>query len=1433
MNLNAFCELLLIAPNIKHLLTNFNTPSQKGYAFERLCDILIKFNCVDKFQNNKHLTGNFNLNNLKILTSLQQYIINNKLQSSSSTGSSDITLYDEETKTYKFISCKYPVSPEDIKNIKYYDIQDIRSVILKYPKTYINYEIFLCVPNKNILLANLKNAHTSSKHLTESIKEENIIDEEYLNKSLKQFQIKLKDVVFEDYDKEFCNDKINLKLRMHQVITTNKIINLIKLKYNNILIAWQPRSGKSILAASIISSLYKNIKNINTVLNILIITPAPNETVPQYTDDLFLKYIEFNNFTVIYLTARLIKDLDILLTKKNIILVASKQFLQNYINKDTLMQIKNLKLDLIFFDENHFGGTTSISDDILSSYCTQDITTKIYLTATYNKTLLKYNIPQEAQFYWSTEDVMLCKKHDVKSLIEKHDTKVDNFKIDKTKVDKEMSNYFLNNKDNKDIFDCYQNTPELHIITNIFDQERYELIKLNIKDTQYGFSFVALFSFETVTAKSFQYDHEVTTFLSYISGSQRTKDFKQENLSIFARIKKICDITKSRKPLTQLWFLPPDNIHKTSLTLEKHIKKDLVLKDYNVLILNSYVNVNAKDIKDIISKEEDIVRSENKQGLLILVGNMLSLGITLEYCDVVMLFHDGLSCDKITQQSYRCMTESKLNDKKVGIVVDLNIGRVLNTSVTYTIYKKDLTLEDKFTYLIKNHLINIDVDLCLSKEISTEILINKLLESWKSNPIHSFKNLFTNLDNCEITLDTKTQTKINTYFFLNQNSKIKNLNQQITFKDDDNELQEIQNGQEIIKEIKEVKDIKTKNKIINISFTKDVLPSIIPLVSILTLHYKHTNLIEMLLEIHKDKTLLEIFNDQTVIWWEYTDLLDFIRDIIEKHYNKNLNNIPLQFKMSLTSLIDDPPKLLELIDDCLKPKTVEKKMFGEVFTPMSLVNEMLDKLPNNVWLNKDLKWLDPAAGMGNFSVAIYLRLMVSLKEVIKDEKLRKKHILENMLYAIELNKKNVFIYRQIFDINNEYKLNIKEGDSLIVDLVKTFKVAHFDIIIGNPPYNKEFNKAGATPIYNKFIERYINKCNYLMFITPSRWFSGGKGLDTFRQFMLSRTDLRLINHFDDASIIFGNVVDIKGGVNYFLKDITYNSNTCLFNNSLMVLNKYDVFVENKYYELIDKLVKYVSLTTIYLGRHFCIESNDKRLVNNNNKDNLLLTCYVSKQKGFIKYIDKKEITKDYNFYKLVTARAAFQHKSGFGNMFICNTKEVHTGTYVSFKLNTKLEADSLLSYMKCKLPNLMLSLRKSAQDISESTCTWIPLVPLNKLWTDDLVHSYFKLTNKEILLVKNSVVYGYKDIITDVVEDVEDVENVEEEVVEDENKEYKEKNKELTKQQINDIKDKLKEMKNYKEHVYKMTPLERSQLYERDLELERISEDMSRMCYKN
>ena len=453
----------------------------------------------------------------------------------------------------------------------------------------------------------------------------------------------------------------------------------------------------------------------------------------------------------------------------------------------------------------------------------------------------------------------------------------------------------------------------------------------------------------------------------------------------------------------------------------------------------------------------------------------------------------------------------------------------------------------------------------------------------------------------------------------------------------------------------------------------------------------------------------------------------------------------------MNSLIDKPKELLELIASCLRPKDAEKKMCGEVFTPMEFINNKMlkdmetywsAKYKENIWTNKNITFYDPAAGMGNYPIAIFYKLMDGLKNKIPNYINRKKHILEKQLYFGEINKKNCYIIKKIFNIDNKYKLNLYCGNTLEIDIKEKFNINKFDIIIGNPPYNEEFIGNSARPLYNKFIEYHIDKCDMLTFIVPSRWFAGGKGLNSFRSMMINRKDIVYINHISNASLIFGPLVRIAGGVNYFLIDKTYHG-LCKYNNVMLDLSKYDIILDGKYYKIVNKLRKYKNITQIYVGRYYGIETNDIRLENNKTNNNV--KCYVSHKKDFTKYINKNKILVPINSYKVIVAEASL---NCFGNMFIGYPKEVHSGSYISFNVKNKNEAISLLSYMKCKLPNFMLSLRKKTHHTNKNTCLWIPLVPLDKniVWTDEKVYKYFNLTDYEIKLIKNQKINGYVDL---------------------------------------------------------------------------------------
>ena len=409
------------------------------------------------------------------------------------------------------------------------------------------------------------------------------------------------------------NNKEKLILRFHQELITKKTCDLIEEGNKSFLWGCKCRSGKTYMIGGII---IKQLK-IKKKLNVLIITPAPTETIPQFTDDLFDKFQDFNKFKIHYIeNSKSLKNLEIL---ENNIFIMSKQLLQKYINDKTIMKIKQLKLDIIGFDENHFSGTTDLSKNILNSYSTKN-TVKIYLTATYNKPLKEWDITKECQLYWDIEDEQICKnilidENNLDKLKEKHGCEY----ISKTIEYYDKLGYTIN-----DIFNCYTKMPELLLITNLFDQQKYEILKEKLnKENKFGFCFDTLFGLNKNKTK-FIFEEEVKTFLRYISGSNKEVDGEK---TIFPRIKYICAQNETRIPFTQIWFLPPNNINNISECLKNIMIKDKLLKNYDIMIINNKNKDLVKDIKDEINKREIEAKDTYKNGLIILAEYSFTLAV--------------------------------------------------------------------------------------------------------------------------------------------------------------------------------------------------------------------------------------------------------------------------------------------------------------------------------------------------------------------------------------------------------------------------------------------------------------------------------------------------------------------------------------------------------------------------------------------------------------------------------------------------------------------------------------------------------------------------------------------------------------------------------------------------------------------------------------
>jgi site-specific DNA-methyltransferase (adenine-specific) len=679
--------------------------------------------------------------------------------------------------------------------------------------------------------------------------------------------------------------------------------------------------------------------------------------------------------------------------------------------------------------------------------------------------------------------------------------------------------------------------------------------------------------------------------------------------------------------------------------------------------------------------------------------------------------------------------------------------RVLNTLAYYgsrTAVRSD-NMETRLRY-VAEHLVNIDYDQVFENKVAdSESLVARLMEAWQTYMTNSYTNLLNAIANCEIEVGEVDQRLLNA---LGSKSTGDALGSFETPMDDDREEQGVNKG--ILASSSSSSgsgsdaDSEEKEQEIDITLNKDILRYVVPFVAFMTLSSGTSDLHEMMGIMGAKNDLRAMFDEQCFMWWgkraEYHEKIEYL---IQKHISKSsdIYNIAMVLKTQIQGLIHDKEKVVRFITDNLKPKEEEKKQLGAVYTPPSLINDMLDKLPVDVWMNPDLKWLDPAAGIGNFEVFVFHRLMDGLLDEFPDEEERKKHILENMLYVAEIDPKSVHIYKQVFD-GERYALNVHEGDFLKMDPEAAFGVNRFDVVVGNPPYQESFQnlKTGSVkPIYNEFITRALSFTQHLTFVTPSRWFAGGRGLDIFRKEMLSRTDIVYIHHIPQkqADRMFGNSVEIKGGISFFHIDMLY-SGTCDFNGIPIDLTKYDILLDPRYTSIVDKAIasmeasKRDSLKSICKGSAYSgIKTNDTKLLEGEAVDTY--KCYVSKQKGLTKYIKKTDCKqRDYSKWKVITSEA-YNSGNNFGNLYVLRPDEICNQTYILFETESYQEACSLVSYLDTYLVRFLVSCRKVSQHMKPDTLKWAPLPDMDREYTDNDVYAMYGIDSAEIELIQKTV----------------------------------------------------------------------------------------------
>ncbi len=473
----------------------------------------------------------------------------------------------------------------------------------------------------------------------------------------------------------------------------------------------------------------------------------------------------------------------------------------------------------------------------------------------------------------------------------------------------------------------------------------------------------------------------------------------------------------------------------------------------------------------------------------------------------------------------------------------------------------------------------------------------------------------------------------------------------------------------------------------------------------------------------------------------------------------------------------------------------------EVFTPPKLANEMLDQLPGRLWGDPEARFLDPFCKSGVFLREIAKRLLAGLEDKIPDQQERINHIFSKQLYGIAITEITALLSRRSVycskTANGEYSVcdqfedvagnirfervdhtwengrclycganekNYERENALethAYEFIHTDKPEEifnmkFDVIIGNPPY--QLNDGGfgrsAGPIYHKFVQQAKKlQPRYLTMVIPSRWFGGGKGLNDFRSEMLNDQSLRVIVDYEDANDCFAGV-DIAGGINYFLWDRD-NKGKCKVTNvnkdksqtAERKLNEFHTFI--RYSAAIPIVKKVLS------QKEDCMRDQVSSrkpfglgtFIRPQKKGDLVLRW----QKGEGPY-PREEINTGVDMidkWKVITSYVGYDHAGSpnkdnkrrvFSKIDILRPGTICTETYLVIGSYTqKIEAKNLMQYMKTKFFRFLVSLFMYSHHITKDTYCFVPVLNMNKSWTDQALFKRYKLTKNEIHFIETKI----------------------------------------------------------------------------------------------
>lgn len=491
-------------------------------------------------------------------------------------------------------------------------------------------------------------------------------------------------------------------------------------------------------------------------------------------------------------------------------------------------------------------------------------------------------------------------------------------------------------------------------------------------------------------------------------------------------------------------------------------------------------------------------------------------------------------------------------------------------------------------------------------------------------------------------------------------------------------------------------------------------------------------------------------------------------------------------------------------DDSVEPITrasVSVQKFGklgesEVITPKHICKDMIDMIDDadlRAVMDNGGKVLDIAGKAGEFALAVFEKFMALGYD---------KEALKNAIYTIPTSGITYEFTRMIYEIlglnvdniaskfTSYSLLEVKDEDgdidyAKIASLLRQNKpfdsitmtdeitegdeIVNFDVVVGNPPYQVSDGgaQASARPIYHNFVD--ISKKvgpSFMSLIMPTRWYAGGKGLDEFRNDMLSDTSIAELHDFLHPEEVFPDTNN-RGGVCYLLwdhKNTDENSDVRVVSHQgegvvttalrKLKYRELDIFI--RYSQAIDILEKifaeedidtlnnHISAAKAFGFRTFFIHDPKFRKTNSGLKNPIV--CYG--RGGNVGYVEDEEVTShrewigNWKVYVPESNNIGTELTDDNQNSFVGAPKTICTETYLVVGADLNLDetmANNLSAYLRTKFARLLLSLAKISQHGTGKTYQFVPVQDFSRAWTDEDLYAKYGLTEEEIAFIESMI----------------------------------------------------------------------------------------------